>query len=208
MRRALPVLLAALTLLAGCGDSPRSTSSAEPTATSSAGATPTSSVSPSSPSPAPPSLPRSRVQSANLHLAVLASSAARTAEERAVVAAWMQFWQGWADTEFFQRPTPAFDRVAGEQVRASTLEHVASVKAERKRVVGWARDNVTSVRVRGSRATVRDCVENNTFTVDHEAEPTSRPAPFLDVRGRLEKVANRWRVVAQDTEELTRDCRA
>ena len=205
-RRVLPVLLLVLGLLAGCGDQTSSPSTG-------AGASGSPSASPATPtgsptgSPTAQAFPRDRVQVGNLHVAVLDSTTATSRQEQAVVDAWMEFWKGAADTQYLQRATPQFLSVARGTARTELLDYMARAKARHERVVGWSRDNVTAVHVHGVRATVRDCVENFTFTVDHEGEPITRPTPFLAVTGRLEKAQGRWTVVDQTTKQLTEDCR-
>jgi hypothetical protein len=229
-RHALPATIAlALVALTGCSDDPsRAGAAASPSAgdsaseqsTSSPTGTPTGSTPSSSPSSAdnpsddasgtstdvPSRLPTSRIQAVNLHVAVLGRNAARTPEEKAVVRAWMAFWQGTADTYYFYKPTAQFDAVARGTARSGVLDYLAKVKARKQRVVGWARDNVTSVQVTGNRATVRDCTKNFTFTVDDEAEPMTRPDDYYDVTGTLRKTGGRWTVVAQTSDPQETTC--
>jgi hypothetical protein len=226
-RHAAPAAVAlALVTLTGCSrEATTATSSAgssssspsasvESTTTPSESPTPTPSGSADDPSDdasgtstgVPSRLPTSRIQATNLHVAVLGRNAARTTEEKAVVDAWMSFWQGTADTYYFYKPTKQFDAVARGTARTGVLRYLASVKAKKQRVVGWARDNVSSVTVRGSRATVRDCTKNFTFTVDSEAEPISRPDDYYDVTGTLRKTQGRWTVVAQTSRPQDSSC--
>jgi hypothetical protein len=153
-----------------------------------------------------PDLPEDPLMARNLHTAVLGRNAARTPEEKAVVSAWMDFWQGAADTYYRYEPTDQFDRVARGKAREDVLDYLARVKAKKQRVVGWSRDNVRSVRVDGDRATVHDCTKNFTFTVDAEAEPVTRPTPYYDVTGTLEKVDGQWTVVRQTSRDLAKSC--
>jgi hypothetical protein len=157
-------------------------------------------------SDAPGKLPTSRIEAANLHVAVLGRNAAGSPEEQAVVEAWMAFWQGTADTYYFYRPTAQFDRVARGSARSQVIDYMTAVRAKKERVVGWARDNVTSVEVTGSRATVRDCTKNFTFRVDNEAEPISRPDAWYDVTGTLRRTADGWTVVAQTSKPQDASC--
>lgn len=213
--RTLPVVLLLVAGLAGCGDetAPGGTSAGEPSTPTTT--TPSSSVSPSptessdpmgDPGPTAPPMPRHRVQATSMHVAVLDSSSARTPEERAVVRAWMAYWQEAADTQYLQRETPGFARVARGAARRDVLDYLARVKAQQQRVVGWSRDNVTWVRVDGPRAAVRDCVENFTFTVDREGEALTKPTLHLAVRGSLRKLDGRWVVVSQRSKNLTASC--
>ena len=232
MRRHLALAVAATTALAvlvGCRDdasetgsstasAPASTTSATPSEEPAESSSAPTSPSPSKRSPSPkaspttdgpaqePDLPEDRTMARNLHTAVLGTSVARTAEEKAVVEAWMDFWQGAADTYYLYKPTAQFNRVARGEARAEVLTYTAKLKARKQRVVGWARDNVTSIEVDGNDATVRDCTKNFTFRVDVEAEPLTRPMPYYDVTGTLRKTDGRWTVVAQKTESLDKSC--
>jgi hypothetical protein len=232
-RHALPAtVVLALVALGGCSDQPTRVGSDAPSsagggsASAQATSTPDVSDAPDDTATADPTgsaddpqddasgtatdppgrLPTSRIEAANLHVAVLGLNAARTADERAVVEAWMSFWQSTADTYYLYRPTAEFDRVARGTARSGVLRYMAAVRAKKERVVGWARDNVTAVRVTGSRATVRDCTKNFTFRVDNEAEPISRPDAYYDVTGSLRRTADGWTVVAQTSDARKTSC--
>ncbi len=154
----------------------------------------------------PDRLPRSRTEAANLHYAYLGRNAASTPQEKAVVVAWMTYWQGAADTYYLYRPTALFESVARGSARSDVIGYLAELKAGKKRVVGWAEDNVTSVKVDGDSATVRDCTRNYTFTVDRESEPLSRVVPFYDATGTLKRTGGTWTVVDQSSKDLTKSC--
>jgi hypothetical protein len=146
------------------------------------------------------------MRATRFHKAALASSAARTADEKAAVAAWMAYWQAVTDTFYYDRVVPALARVAAPGARTAVLARLHKNKAQQQRVVGWARDNVTAVRVSGSRATVRDCTENFTFSVDEEGTPDTRPTPFYDVRGTLAKQGGRWVVTGSTSKDRSSTC--
>ena len=226
--RTLPVLLLlSVTVLAGCADdgTKKASSSSSPSASATSSADPSRSASPTKPSgsssssssassessgpSAPtdaPTLPTERIEAANLHVAVLGENAASTSEEKAVVNAWMAYWQGAADTYYYYRPAQGLLDSSQGEAQSSVLGYLAKTKREKKRVVGWARDNVTSVKVSGSSATVRDCTKNFTFSVDQESEPLTKPTPYYDVTGQLGRVDGRWVVTSQKTKELTDSC--
>lgn len=217
-RRLPAVLLLSLTAVAGCssaspqsGPTPGDTTaaSASPSAGTSA-PTPTATDRPSgsaSPSEASPSaLPHDRLEAAAMHTAVLGRNAASTAEERAVVDAWMAYWQGVADTVYSYKVSQGFEQVARGKARSSILDYIARLRADKQRVVGWARDNVTSVSVDGDTASVRDCTQNFTFRVDVEGEPATNPTPYYDVTGTLQMSQGQWTVVRQRTRELDSSC--
>ena len=222
MRRStVPAALAlALVTLTGCNDSSRS----EPSAATASSEAPSPSTSSAAPRPdesasaeaeegptAPETadgvrLPTSQVAAASLHKAVLGESSASTAEEKAVVDAWMTYWQGAADTYYLYKESADFKRVARGRARSDILEYAERLRSHKRRVVGWARDNVTAVKVEGDTATVRDCTKNFTFSVDEEGEPLTRPDPWYDVTGTLEKSQGAWTVTQQRTKVLKESC--
>ena len=217
-RSTLPALLAvSLVALTGCNNG---TTTAEPAATSSSSSplvspSPTASDSASAePSETPAALesvgsaefPVDRLAAASMHKAVLGGSTAETAEERAVVDAWMTYWQAAADTFYLEKETPTFRQMARGQARSSIVDYMESRKTKGLRVVGWARDNVTSVEVDGDTATVRDCTRNNTFSVDQEVEPVSVADPWYDVIGTLQRSQGTWTVTKQTTKPRDESC--
>jgi hypothetical protein len=213
--RTLPaVLVLAFTALAGCDDPiGPDASSATPTdtpvsesPTGSESETPTQTPT-ASPTGEPTELPRSQVRAAVLHTAALGQTSARTAEEKAVVTAWMGYWQAATNTYFYARAPQTLTRYAADAALKDVRDYQASLKAKQERVVGWARDNVTKVAVDGNRATVRDCTENYTFNVDEEGAPqTNKMVPWYDARGVLEKRQGRWVVTEASSRKLQKSC--
>jgi hypothetical protein len=213
--RTLPaVLVLAFTALAGCDDpigpdastaTPTDTPvSGSPTGSESATPTQTPTASPTGQST---ELPRSQVRAAVLHTAALGQTSARTAEEKAVVTAWMGYWQAATNTYFYARAPQTLTRYAADAALKDVRDYQASLKAKQERVVGWARDNVTKVAVDGNRATVRDCTENYTFNVDEEGAPqTNKMVPWYDARGVLEKRQGRWVVTEASSRKLQKSC--
>jgi hypothetical protein len=219
-------LLASVVAVTGCsGGSSQATSggssgsvrssAASPTPTTSATPTPrtsstSASASASSPSTLahgqPTDLPRDQTAAASYHVAVLASSDASTPEEHAAVAAWMTFWQAAADTYYYDRPVPALDRTAMPSVRSSIVDYMEKKKRQHERVVGWARDNVLAVNVAGDLATIHDCTENYTFSIDQSGDPLTRPTPYYDVTGKLQKVDGQWKVAEQHSDDRSLSC--
>jgi hypothetical protein len=216
--RTLPaVLLISLVALAGCSDdstsagsgsSPKSGSS--PAATSKSTATPHESpaASPSgSPSPSQPSqLPTVRIQAARFHTAALGRSVAGTAEEKAVVDAWMQYWRAATDTYYLGHRVARLDRFADGKAYTDVLAYLRQLTAKQERVVGWARDNITGVKVTGATATVRDCTKNFTFSVDEEGTPITHPMPYYDITGTLEKREGSWVVTVASSRNRKTSC--
>jgi hypothetical protein len=158
------------------------------------------------PRPVPANLPRVRIEAANLHYAYLGRNAASTPEEQAVVDAWMSYWQGTADTYYLQRPTALFTSVARDRARSTVLDYMREKKAKKQRVMGYSIENVLSVQVDGATATLRDCTQSFTFTVDNESEPLSPVVPYYDTTGMLRKTAGKWTVVDYKDKELKRSC--
>ena len=206
--RALPALvLAAALTLTGCGSSGTTSASSSPSGTTaSASPTPTPTM---TASPAPrrtPDLPTRRVEAADMHVAVLGRNAARTPAERAVVKAWLAYWQGAADTYYSWKPVKAFTSVARDSAYRSVVDRMQAARAEKHRIVGWAKDNVLGVEVSGAGATIRDCTQNFTFTVDDEAEPVTKPDPFYLVTGTLKRSQGHWVVVSQHSDARRASC--
>jgi len=123
-----------------------------------------------------------------------------------VVDAWMSYWQAAADSYYRARPVPRFAEVARGSARSAVLVYLRQKKAQGQRVVGWARDNVTSVHISGDRARLRDCTQNFTFSVDEEGTPITLPTPFYDVTGELEKHGGRWVVTVATSRNLRLSC--
>ncbi|MGA8210613.1 MAG: hypothetical protein WB441_04960 [Nocardioidaceae bacterium] len=185
-----------------------STGSGPATSTASPTGTPTASTSPTpteSSTPAP-RLPTDRIEAASLHLAVLGQNAATTPEEQAVVEAWMAFWQGAANSYYRAEPTADFLAAAQGSARTQIVDNIEKLKRADRRVVGWARDNITAVSVDGDTATIRDCTKNFTFSVDAEAEPVTNPPPWYAVTGTLKRTVDGWVVVAQESTEPKQSC--
>jgi hypothetical protein len=217
--RTLPaVLVLAFTALAGCEDpvgpdvssaTPSSEAASEsPTASASEPAETPAETPAASPTSESTELPRSRVRASVLHTAALGSSAATTAEEKAVVTAWMGYWQAATNTYFYARAPQSLTRYAADAALDGVRDYQADLKRKQERVVGWARDNVTRVVVDGNRATVRDCTENYTFNVDEEGAPLMMKeiVPWYDVRGVLEKRQGQWIVTEASSRKLQKSC--
>ncbi len=141
-----------------------------------------------------------------MHLAYLESSVADSQQEKDVVSAWMSFWQGAADTYYLYKATDQFLGVARGKAKRDILDYMADLKAKQHRVVGWSKDNVTDVTIDGNTATVQDCTENYTYTVDREIEPLTRPIPYYEVTGTFKKEKGRWTVVEQKSKERNKSC--
>jgi hypothetical protein len=225
-RHPLPVALALCALaVTGCtGGSPdaRSRHTTHASASTTASVTPspstTTSASPS-PSPSatatspstlihgqPTSLPHDQVAAAAFHVAVLERNAADTPEEQAVVDAWMKFWQAAADTYYFAMPTKSLKRTATPEIQQSIVRYMKGKKAKGERVVGWSKDNVLAVHLDGDSATIHDCTQNYTFSIDEDGDPATRPTPWYDVTGTLQKVDGSWVVASQKSAEQKQSC--
>jgi hypothetical protein len=216
--------LALAVTLSGCGPE-SSSASDDPSASASTSASasvpssgsespspaPTESGSPSA-SPSryahnqPTKLPYDRLSAAAFHVAALQSSVASTPEQKAVVDSWMKFWQAASDTYYYGQPAKALSVYSTGEAEKGILGYLAQQKHDKERVVGWARDNVTSVKVTGSRAVVRDCTRNFTYSTDLEGEPMSHPDKWYDATGVLHKQGGRWVVVSQTSPSRKTSC--
>lgn len=231
MRRTLGLSAAialALVTLGGCGDDASTSSGGEPTVPSASADS--SAPTPEEPTgeptgestdfpsgspgamktyearPVPEYLPKVRIEAANLHYAYLDRNAASTPEEQAVVNAWMSYWQGTADTYYLQRPTALFSSVARGRARSTVLDYMREKRAVKQRVMGYSIENVISVSVDGESATLRDCTQSFTFTVDNESEPLSPVTPYYDTTGMLKRTGGKWTVVDYSDKALKKSC--
>ena len=197
---------------AGDGHSESASASTTPSPSSTTSASPSPSASATATSPStlahgqPTSLPHDQVAAAAFHVAVLERNAAKTPEEHAVVDAWMRFWQAAADTYYFAMPTKSLERTATPAIQQSIVGYMKGKKAKGERVVGWAKDNVLAVNVDGDRATIHDCTENYTFSIDDDGDPATKPTPWYDVTGTLQKVDGSWVVASQKSAEPKTSC--
>jgi hypothetical protein len=207
--RAFPAVLLSLVVLAGCSNKSAASDSATATpSASSSSASPTESPTdtPATPSSSATPLPKSQIRAAVLHTAALGRSSAASAEEKAVVQAWMGYWQAVTNAYFYKRAPRDLARYAQGDALESVQSHVKALRQGKNRGVGWARDNVTHVKVTGSRATVRDCTENYTFNVDEEGASLTKPVPWYSLTGTLEKRAGRWVVTDYTSKNLHSSC--
>ena len=194
--RGLPAaLLVGALALAGCSHQPPTasgSSSGTPTASPS---TATSSTATSSPATASPSaspsaaptprnyFPRSTTAAAALHVAALETSVARTAEEKAVVSAWMAYWQAATDAYYERSIVPGLATSATGAARAAVDDNLADLRrstAARRRLVEGQRHVRDRQRRHGDGA---DCTENYTFNVDTDGDAVTNPVPYYDARG-------------------------
>ncbi len=153
----------------------------------------------------PDALPTTREEAKTLHLSVLGKSAANSDDERDVVEAWMTYWQATADTYFDLKPSPKLNVAKGDAV-IGVLNLLAKLKAKDERIVGWARDNVTNVRVSGDAASVRDCTENFTFSINAKDKPIDEPTPFYESTGEFKKEGGKWIVTDFTSKDATTSC--
>lgn len=193
---------------ASTSSSPSASASASDPGTESSTPSPSASES-SSPSAQPTAknyLPEDRIAASALHVSVLASSSAGTAEERAAVKTWMAYWNAASDSYYYARVVPALDATSRGTARSSVVGYLGRLKANKQRVVGWAQDHVSKVSVTGDTATIRDCTKNFTFSLDSSGDPASRPDPWYDVRGTLVREHGGWIVTRATSTTLTTSC--
>jgi hypothetical protein len=218
------VVLMCVAALAGCTDdnpkkaasTPSSSRSSSPSESSSSASpspsdTPSNTTNSASPTAPPsdsegPNFPRDRTEAASLHVAYLESSVAKTAQEKAVVSAWMTYWQGAADAYYLWKPSDQFLGVARGTAKSDVLDYASRLKADKHRVAGWAKDNVVQVTVKNDTATVKDCTENYTYTVDSEMEHLTRVVPFYEARGTFKKENSKWTVTSQVSKDRNKSC--
>jgi hypothetical protein len=191
------VLVVPLMLLTACGGSESEAKEPPPSPA------PTS-VSPTA-SPTPSVLPTTRGEAKTLHLSVLGDSAAKTTEEKAVVAAWMKYWQAVSDTYYFRKRSPDLDVATGTAL-SDPLNYLAKLKTKHERVAGWARDNILAIVVKGNDAALHDCAKNFSFNVNASGEPIEKPPPYLNFTGTFVKKSGRWVVTTASAVASSSSC--
>jgi hypothetical protein len=150
--------------------------------------------------------PATTAEAAELGVTVLGTNAAKTAEEQAVVDAWMTYWRAVSQTYDTLEPAPGLDSARGEPL-TSVLDYLNKLKTRGHRSVGWTRENVLKVSVNGDSAALRDCAENFSFEVDASNKPVQDVTPFYSTIGQLTKVDGRWIVTKLTSEGSSTDCR-
>jgi hypothetical protein len=200
-RRCLSVLIAVAFLLSACGGGSDDTA-ASPSPDPSEPSTTT----PAAPTPAETPLPTVTAEAAKMAVAELGSSVADTAEEKAVVEAWMTYWKAVVKTYDDLVPAAGLASARGGP-RDDVLSYLSTLKDEGRRSVGWTRENVLSVEVDGNSASLTDCAENFSFEVDAEGRPTEEVTPFYLETGQLTKDGDRWVVTGRTAKPMDRDCR-
>jgi hypothetical protein len=208
MRRgALSVLvIVSMLVLSSCGGGDDSdTSKAAPSSEPSSSASPTAEATDAEATEVP--RPATTSEAAELAATVLGTNAARTAEEKTVVKAWMRYWTAVAETYDELEPAPGLDSARGKPL-TQVLDYLDTLKSKGHRSVGWTRDNVLEVSVEGAVAVVKDCAENFTFEVDADGKPVEDVTPFYDIVGMLEKRDGDWAITAMELNRLDKDCRS
>lgn len=209
-RRAMSVLIVVPTvLLSACGGGSAGSEGNEPVASSAAPSTVASTTPTPTATSTPTEVPRpaTTAQAAQLAESVLGTSVARTADEKAVVEAWMTYYDAVSKTYSELSPAPGLDSATGEPLK-KVLTYLNTLKTKEHRSVGWSRDNILAVEVRGSSAALRDCAENFTFEVDSSGKPVEDVTPYYLIIGRLEKDGGRWVVTSTSSDGSDEDCRS
>lgn len=199
MHRAVVPVAAAVLLLAGCG-SGSSGGSALPTVGASSGTT-TAPVSPSETASATPTVdpspwtalptrdvgPNKGVYSG----AVLRSSVAETAEEKAAVDAWLNFWVFLTDAGYEVRVDKAeLAQVASGAAAENIQAYVKDLKSKKRRTVGWVSLNVTEVNVLNGVSLMKACADNGTYDVDRASgKRLEQGSVAFDTEAAVRKVA-------------------
>ncbi|MCD9198577.1 hypothetical protein [Aeromicrobium wangtongii] len=204
-RRVLSTLVIVPVLaLSACGGSDES-EAIKPVKSASPSASATPSPTPSATTDAP--LPTTTPEAAKVAVAVLGSSVAKTADEKAAVDAWMTYWQAVSATYDKLEPAPGLDQARGKPL-TDVLDYLNQLKTKNHRSVGWTRDHVLAVGVKGDAAVIRDCSENFTFEVDAAGKPVEEVTPFYSIIAQLTRKDGRWLVTGLTTERRQQDCRS
>jgi len=215
-RAAAPVLVAAL-LLTACGTG-GSTGSDLPTvgaSTTTVAPTTGAATSPTTSTPAPDASPWTALPTISegpnkgVHSGVvLASSVAKTDDEKAAVDAFVAFWEVLVATGADARASDvAIDEVAQGVAASNLAEYAKTLRRRNARTVGWVSIKVTSVKVGASGALMRACLDNGTFDVNAKTGAAlEKIPPAFDVDAGVRSQRGSWRVSSAQSSRRKSAC--
>ena len=121
---------------------------------------------------------------------------ASTAEENAVVDAWMSYWASRAKSYGQVKVDPDLGRYAAVSAVSDVVQYVAYLKNKKLHTVGDARYDIRDIAIKGKAATLFSCAENKSLDRYADGTPGEQPMPFFSVKGELVKNGGAWRVVS------------
>ncbi|WP_143448660.1 hypothetical protein [Kineosporia sp. A_224] len=218
MHRAVVPVAAAVLLLAGCG-SGSSGGSALPTVGASSGTT-TPPVSPTETASATPTVdpspwtalptrdvgPNKGVYSG----VVLASSVAKTDDEKAAVQAYVDYWTYLVNAGFSAKSDAAGLRRVADGIPADAIsKYVKNLRSNGRRTVGWVSINATSVTVTEEAVLLKACIDNGSYDVDAKSkERLEKGSPGYDAEAALRTISGNLVVTFSQTARRTKRCSA
>jgi hypothetical protein len=192
-------------VLSACGGGSDDGDAIKPVESTKPSGSPTPSAT-TAPTPTEVPRPASTSEAAELGVTVLGTNAAKTPEEQAVVDAWMTYWKAVSQTYDTLEPAPGLDSARGKPL-TDVLDYLNKLKTRNHRSVGWTRENVLKISVKGDSAAISDCAENFSFEVDGDNKPVQDVTPFYSTIGQLTKEDGRWVVTQLTSEGSSTDCR-
>ena len=129
------------------------------------------------------------------HLAMPGDINASGAEQRAVVDAWLAYWQVRMDAFAVPEVDPtALGEVAQGDAASQVVGYVDYLEQNGLTTEGDLRFDVTRVRVRGSTARLETCVTNQSVDRRANGRAAEPLTPFYEFEGRLTRVSDAWAV--------------
>jgi hypothetical protein len=129
------------------------------------------------------------------HLAMPGDINAADEEQRAVVDAWLAYWQVRMDA--FARPEvdpTALGEVAQGDAASQVVAYVDYLEQNELTTEGDLRFDVSKVRIRGSSARLESCVANQSVDRRANGRAAEPLTPFYEFQGHLTRVSDAWAV--------------
>jgi type IV pilus biogenesis protein CpaD/CtpE len=128
------------------------------------------------------------------HEALRGDIDATTPQEKAVVDAWIAYWQSRADSYAAADTDDDLGKYATGPAVSDVVRYVAMLKSRKLRTVGDTRYDVSDIAVTGDRATLTSCATSKSIDQFADGTPAEQPVPAFTVKGVLVEQGGAWRV--------------
>lgn len=122
------------------------------------------------------------------------------ADQQAVVDAWLAYWTVRTDTFLDAQLDPAaLGEVAQGDAADQVISYAAYLQQKGRTSEGDIRLSVSRVRIKGDRATLRSCGENQSTERRADGKPAEQLRPYYELRGALvRQETGQWLVTEVD----------
>lgn len=129
------------------------------------------------------------------HLAMTGDIRVSGEQQRAVVDAWLAYWQVRLDAFAAPELDPtALGEVAQGDAVSQVVSYVDYLQRNDLRTEGDLRFDIGGVRVRGGQARLQTCVTNQSVDIRANGRPAEPLTPFYEFEGHLTRVSEGWAV--------------